>query len=115
MGEGRAAVIAESDVVTMARAVRDQVKVFEEDRPRWDRERAIAREFIANQYSAEARDRAALTAFRQIAAPGSNAVIPHPVRVRHFSSYEVRGPIRVANYRLRTHLGRIKRRLQGRS
>ena len=111
MADGRADVIAESDVVAMARAVLAQARRFEGERLAWDGDRKRSRAYIAQEFSVQARDEAARAAFEELTADGSAALLSRSVVLRHFSAHRVRGPVHRAEVAIRTAAGRLKRRL----
>lgn len=116
MGEGRARVIAESDVLAMADAVEEAMREFDEDRETFERKAAAARAFVQRSYGLEVTARRSVEVFAQLQAPGSPALVRDATEVEHYSAHG--GPSSRAGRAVlsaRTWAGARKRALRDRS
>ncbi len=100
-------VIAESDVVDMARTVRSSMAEFDEDQEAFRRRSERGRAFIIENYGSQAQADALSAAFTEILK--SSAVLTQPVLASHYQTHAPDSAAARAYVSLRTFAGRLRR------
>lgn len=107
------AVILDSDVVGMCEATLASMALFDGDRRSWQEPVERGRTLVAERYSGEAVRAALASAFGQITADGSPALVQETVTVRHYQTHAPRGGrVGAAYLRARIVAGAARRRLR---
>lgn len=84
-----ASVIADSDVVDMCDRTLEAMEWFESSRDLFDERALRGRDWVRSRHSAELVRQRLGTAFAEITAPGSSALLPESTTMKHYQSYGV--------------------------
>jgi hypothetical protein len=100
-------VVHDADVLGLADGVAEAAHLFDDDRPVWQAGADAGRGVVLSRYGRDAMTSALESAFGEICAPGSTAVVQSGATVRHYQAYAPRTGWHHEAYRWARHRARV--------